>query len=458
MAHINFLFDFIRNSEVKFVNNGGSGVGFLIEVKNREFMNTEPFLFKNVTLDYCNSSTQGKVDKMFIKLQILSDSNSGRFNFTALDRHINSVPGFEFVKECDMQKDIFKKSNHNLSPLCPPIFCCMIEKSGSQLFDLLKNNCNDTKYQTFFDELKYYVGVKSYHSLGVIVMPVLSGNTLNSFGTHFDYEIQTIAKLVNLYNIGYIHNDAHRLNIFINPSEKYTKTKTGKSYLIDFGLSAKHTFNKDITNQEKLNNIITTKNRHNYNMETWPSYQWIPRRVGIFANDQTKNKYLKGVNDIQTEMDDYENFEVDRNLKCRKRDVHGNTHSSIFEDILVRVRAHNGTTNSGGAVTNPLSTTKKLKVSTKTTSNGKNIKNTTAKMNKDNKSKSPQPLMQFDDLNVLKDIGDKYIDCLNFGTESLNKIKKELKKPKTTSRRTTSRRSSRNTSRNSSRSNKDKLK
>ena len=32
----------------------------------------------------------------------------------------------------------------------------MIEKSGSQLFDLLKNNCNDTKYQTFFDELKYY--------------------------------------------------------------------------------------------------------------------------------------------------------------------------------------------------------------------------------------------------------------------------------------------------------------
>ena len=79
-------------------------------------------------------------------------------------------------------------------------------------------------------------------------------------------------------------------------------------------------------------------------------------------------------------------------------------------------------------------------------------------MNKDNKSKSPQPLMQFDDLNVLKDIGDKYIDCLNFGTESLNKIKKELKKPKTTSRRTTSRRSSRNSSRNSSRSNKDKLK
>ena len=151
MAHINFLFDFIRNSEVKFVNNGGSGVGFLIEVKNREFMNTEPFLFKNVTLDYCNSSTQGKVDKMFIKLQILSDSNSGRFNFTALDRHINSVLGFEFVKECDMQNDIFKKSNHNLSPLCPPIFCCMIEKSGSQLFDLLKNNCNDTKYQTFFD-------------------------------------------------------------------------------------------------------------------------------------------------------------------------------------------------------------------------------------------------------------------------------------------------------------------
>ena len=69
MAHIDFLFDFIRNSEVKFVNNGSSGVGFLIEVKNREFMNTEPFLFKNVTLDYCNSSTQGKVDKLFIKLQ-----------------------------------------------------------------------------------------------------------------------------------------------------------------------------------------------------------------------------------------------------------------------------------------------------------------------------------------------------------------------------------------------------
>ena len=454
MAHIDFLFDFIRNSEVKFVNNGGSGVGFLIEVKNKEFMNTEPFFFKHITLDYCNSSTQGKVDKLFIKLQILTHADKGRFNFTALDRPINSVNDDEFIKESEIQDDIFKKSNHNLSPLCPPIFCCMYEKSGSQLFDILKNSCNDTKYQKFFDELKYYVGLKSYHSLGVIVMPVLSGKSLHEFNTNFDYEVQTIAKLVNLYNIGYIHNDAHRLNIFINPSEKYTKTKTGKSYLIDFGLSAKHTFSKDITNEEKLNNIITTKNKFMYNMQTWDSYKWIPRRVGIFANDETKNKYLKGVNDIQTEMDDYENFEVNRNLKCRKRDIHGNTHSSIFEDILVRVRAHNGTTNSGGAVTNPLSTTKKLKVSTKTN----NSKNTTAKMNKDNKSKSPQPLMQFDDLNVLKDIGDKYIDCLKFGTESLNKIKKGLKKPKTSSRRTTSRRSSRNTSRNSSRSNKDKLK
>ena len=43
-------------------------------------------------------------------------------------------------------------------------------------------------------------------------------------------------------------------------------------------------------------------------------------------------------------------------------------------------------------------------------------------MNKDSKSKSMVPLLQFDDLNVLKDIGEKHINCLEYGIQSLNKI------------------------------------
>lgn len=359
-----FLVDFIRNSNITYVSNGVFGIGFLVNLNNTKIMETEPFPYTQLTLDNPNPENKGKVDSIFIKLQILT--NNKRLVYNAIDLgpvKLTPVMIGEFVQECKYQINIFKRSNYNLSPICPPIFDCLQLNYDSKIFKSLYDRCPELKYKNFFDELQETIKTSTYFSLGVIVMPVLQGETLKAYKEQvpivkqIDADVQTIAKLVKLYDIGYMHNDLHQGNVLVNPSEKVTTTRTGKAYLIDFGhTTRRRTIARTLRLEDKLKEIVKTRHPTLHEgIETWHSYQWINELIGdtkyvdingkqvgnailaevsindTLAKKKKKEKFISWIKDILESMNKYEENEIRKNTECKKRDISNDDQSSNNE-------------------------------------------------------------------------------------------------------------------------------
>ena len=376
-----FLKSFIENSKVNIVSIGGYGVGILVKLSNKdEFMKREYYPYKMLSLDNYNSKNKGKVDSLFIKFQILRKGTNIPYSFTYGKNNddyfsIYSVTPKEFNDECKIQNEIFDKTNENLSPLCPPIFEILkIYNTDHWIFDtMIKSSSGDKKCKYFFEKFRFYIGnshIRPKLNMGVIVMPVLNGETLSNYSKRifklnsiYNLEIQAIAKLIRLYDAGYFHNDLHKGNIIINPNEKYMSKSFGKLYFIDFDYEKKNYGKKSDNILVKLDKIINKENKVHIKMndaDAFYFYNWVPTLVDSSIYDYTfhrnksgelvyrksekvntnQKKNLEAVQKMLENMEEYETKIMKRNMESSKIDK-GRSCSDAFNDFLSKMRRVN---------------------------------------------------------------------------------------------------------------------
>jgi len=251
------FYDFINSSVISYVGAGSSGLGLLssnptndgykILTTNNENVVCSQIFIKIVPV-YSDKSFQ----PLFKDLYIRKDD---------LWAEIFSSAEPEFWNEVRIQNEIYKKTNENLEPICPPIVFseCLDNATSIAMLEMLFDNLDksaippdlfrvmmeDDPLNKIASKLKLprYHGIK----LGIIGMGFTTGyQSLYSAVRGKDvaekkpYLDLAVYELLRLYSIGYLHGDFSQTNIMINPTYNYTGTKSGRAMLIDFGMTFQH--------------------------------------------------------------------------------------------------------------------------------------------------------------------------------------------------------------------------
>ena len=106
------MLDFLSNSSVSFLNSGSNGMAFKATITP-----TSGYVSKYKNVDYAGYNTP--VTNMLIKVGVVSYKSN-------IPDHISReliypTEESEFVKEVNIQTDIFLKTMNYLQPLCPAI-------------------------------------------------------------------------------------------------------------------------------------------------------------------------------------------------------------------------------------------------------------------------------------------------------------------------------------------------
>jgi hypothetical protein len=162
-----------------------------------------------------------------------------------------------FIKEVNIQTDIFFNTMQFLEPLCPaPVYSNIFKdkQKADNFIELLKKNTPKTRPGTIqiLNVIKKRIISGEIPWLGVLGMEIAS-NYISLFKlkkeSNTDDKVQyymwceQMAKLQMLklaIQTGYSHNDFHQGNLLINPDyEGMYDNLNGKVMIIDFGLSSK---------------------------------------------------------------------------------------------------------------------------------------------------------------------------------------------------------------------------
>jgi hypothetical protein len=250
------FYEFINSSVISYVGAGSSGLGLLssnptndsykILTTNNENVVCSQIFIKIVPI-YSDKSFQPQFDLHLRKIDRWAD--------------IFSSAEPEFWNEVRIQNELYKKTNDNLEPICPPIVYseCLDNATSRALLDMLFDNLDksdippdlfrvmmaDDPLNKIATKLKLprYHGIK----LGIIGMGFTKGyQSLHSVVRGKDaaekkqYLDLAIYELLRLYSIGYLHGDFSQENIMVNPTYNYTGTNSGRAIIIDFGMTFKH--------------------------------------------------------------------------------------------------------------------------------------------------------------------------------------------------------------------------
>ena len=251
------FYDFINSSVISYVGAGSSGLGLLssnptndsykILTTNNENVVCSQIFIKIVPI-YSDKSFQ----PLFKDLYIRKDD---------LWAEIFSSAEPEFWNEVRIQNEIYKKTNENLEPICPPIVFseCLDNATSIAMLEMLFDNIDKSAippdlFRVMMEDdplnkiatklrLPRYHGIK----LGIIGMGFTTGyQSLHSAVRGKDiaekkpYLDLAVYELLRLYSIGYLHGDFSQTNIMINPAYNYTGTNSGRAMIIDFGMTFKH--------------------------------------------------------------------------------------------------------------------------------------------------------------------------------------------------------------------------
>jgi len=251
------FYDFINSSVISYVGAGSSGLGLLSSNPTNDS-------YKILTTDNENVVCS----ELFIKIVPVYSDKFFRPLFKDLYirkddlwAEIFSSAEEEFWNEVRIQNEIYKKTNENLEPICPPIVfsecldnatsIAMLEMLFDSLdksvipLDLFRVMMEDDPLNKIATKLKLprYHGIK----LGIIGMGFTKGyQSLHSAVRGKDvaekkpYLDLAVYELLRLYSIGYLHGDFSQTNIMINPTYNYTGTNSGRAILIDFGMTFQH--------------------------------------------------------------------------------------------------------------------------------------------------------------------------------------------------------------------------
>jgi len=251
------FYDFINSSVISYVGAGSSGLGLLssnptndsykiLTTNNENVVCSE--LFIKIVPIYSDKTFQ----PLFKDLYIRKDD---------LWAEIFSSAEPEFWNEVRIQNEIYKKTNENLEPICPPIVFseCLDNATSIAMLEMLFDNIDKSAippdlFRVMMEDdplnkiatklrLPRYHGIK----LGIIGMGFTKGyQSLHSAVRGKDvaekkpYLDLAVYELLRLYSIGYLHGDFSQTNIMINPTYNYTGTNSGRAMIIDFGMTFQH--------------------------------------------------------------------------------------------------------------------------------------------------------------------------------------------------------------------------
>ena len=251
------FYDFINSSVISYVGAGSSGLGLLSSNPTNDS-------YKILTTNNENVVCS----QIFIKIVPVYSDKFFRPQFKDLYirkddlwAEIFSSAEEEFWNEVRIQNEIYKKTNENLEPICPPIVFseCLDNATSIAMLEMLFDNLDksaippdlfrvmmeDDPLNKIATKLKLprYHGIK----LGIIGMgftkgyqslySVIRGKDVAEKKPYLDLAVY---ELLRLYSIGYLHGDFSQQNIMINPTYNYTGTNSGRAMLIDFGMTFKH--------------------------------------------------------------------------------------------------------------------------------------------------------------------------------------------------------------------------
>ena len=258
----------------KYVTKGAGGFGWEIE--------------NNDTTPYKSISPQGtnvKYTKIFLKIVPIHPQSGRMFGSTS----VFTTPADEFITERDTQTTLFKRSNGQLDPICPPVVFSSIltNTQGQQLLDTLNpHSINAPTIRHFQNEPEVRMGIiamgytTNYTTLYVSAQKV-------SPPVQNRYKYMAAHRLIQLYDMGYMHGDFSLPNIVIDithtypsidPAEKW-KSSDGHVLLIDFGATFKHNNPLGVVSRvDKLHHMLDTK---------------VPYLGGLAPKNHNNYKWLK---------------------------------------------------------------------------------------------------------------------------------------------------------------------
>jgi len=300
--------EYIKSSNVTYFTRGAYGIGFKIQIKDPSKSN-----YKILSLN--NTENTIRCSQLFVKLSpILDDNDDGKYDsqYEYIDNRldIRPTPSKEFLTEIKTQNRVYKKTNHNLEAVCPPIVYSNVVNNTSQgarrllaaLIDQMSEQNNNDDDDGYLPSFRNLLSELPDMRLGVIAMSfaenyktlseVMTDNTYSYEQKSF-YLYRATYELIRLYDIGFMHGDYHLYNILINTNYQYSHLKglfTGRCLIIDFGMTFKKPkkYTNTLTPSEKLQKIALEKQPDTeQNAETWPAYKWL---LSFLHNEGNKDR------------------------------------------------------------------------------------------------------------------------------------------------------------------------
>jgi hypothetical protein len=248
-----------------YVTKGTGGFGWEIE--------------NNDTTPYKSISPQGtmvKYTKIFLKIVPIHPRARG-FSSTG----VITTSENDFIVERDTQTTLFKRSNVHLDPICPPIVFSSIltNAQGQQLLNTLNpDSINPPTIRHFQNEPEVRMGIiaMGYTTNYITLWQVRTRGGMLNIGKSQNvssmmqtrYKYMAAHRLIQLYDMGYLHGDFSLPNIVIDTTHTYPsiageedKKSVGHVLLIDFGATFKHNIPSGdaVSRVDKLHHMLNTK-------------------------------------------------------------------------------------------------------------------------------------------------------------------------------------------------------
>ena len=413
------FYTFLNGSIISYIGAGSGGLGL-------ELVNTDYHSYKILSLD--NKYTV--CHKLFLKLiPIVPDyvEYDLTLEFLVPNSRMSVVYASTkamFWDEVVMQNTVYKKSNHYLQSICPPIVYSEHQNNSTSI------NFITSLFDKYWESKKYdkdleeddplTVFKKKYSSTTILSLGIIAMSFTDNYvplyrivheqpsNSKFYYEL-AIVELIRLYSIGFFHGDFSLMNIMVNPSYNYMGMPTGRAMLIDFGMSFTYPRKNFRNYRMLLETMLRTRvPANNVVPSNHDNYKWLARYIDTYG----------------------ETLEMSIKQLIHQIELHTKTMISMtqemYPELLQQIRNYNNTTIHdnvfrGGFIqdTQVISNELTIQNTHKENIDQKEVKNMS--VNEFNAIFNPQKI----DMNKLKD---EYLHTLMLGEMSI----KEVLKQKTT--------------------------